>query len=270
MKKTKALQPQVARIAVPSLPAGMEGARFLLLSDLHMHGPAPVFDELLSFARAATPNCILCCGDVIDEGTRDVGVLRPFFAALRQVAPVVAVNGNNDAQPRLVAALRGVYAACGVTLLEDDERLFCVGGGAVRLVGMQDPAFYAKRLHIERPGLTELEARMRGIRPFWTAGEEGACALIVLVHRPELAESFLWMHPALIVAGHAHGGQMRAFGRGLYAPGQGIFPRYTSGVYRLGEAQLAVCRGIGNHAFVPRVNNPPHAMLLWLSACRGE
>ena len=28
--------------------------------------------------------------------------------------------------------------------------------------------------------------------------------------------------------------------------------------------------GCGNHAFVPRVNNPPHAMLLWLSACRGE
>ena len=157
------------------------------------------------------------------RGTRDVGVLRPFFAALRQVAPVVAVNGNNDAQPRLVAALRGVYAACGVTLLEDRRAAFLCGRGQRALIGMQDPTFYARKLHIKRPEPTELEARMRGVRPFWTPGEEGACALIVLVHRPELASNFLWMKPALIACGHAHGGQMRAFGRGAVCAGTRLF-----------------------------------------------
>ena len=32
--------------------------------------------------------------------------------------------------------------------------------------------------------------------------------------------------------------------------------------------KLVVCRGIGNHAPVPRVNNPPHAVLVLLT--RGE
>ena len=88
---------------------------------------------------------------------------------------------------------------------------------------------------------------------------------VLMCHKPEHYIKYLRSRTMdLVVAGHAHGGQFRAFGRGLYAPGQGIFPRYTSGLYDLDGAKLAVCRGLGNHAFVPRINNPPHMMLLIL------
>jgi predicted MPP superfamily phosphohydrolase len=42
-------------------------------------------------------------------------------------------------------------------------------------------------------------------------------------------------------------------GRGLYAPGQGIFPKYTSGIH----ANMIISRGLSNTAgFIPRLFNP--------------
>lgn len=57
----------------------------------------------------------------------------------------------------------------------------------------------------------------------------------------------------LILSGHAHGGQIRLFGYGLYAPHQGVFPKYTSGVY---DNRLVVSRGLGNIKPIPRIGNP--------------
>lgn len=268
MNKNNVVELQTAQIAVPTLTPELDGLRLFLLSDLHMHAPHPIYDALVSGARAAKPNLILCCGDVIDEKTHDPEVLRPVFRALRGIAPIVAVNGNNDARPRHAGTLRRIYADEDVTLLENDERRFVIGESAVRVVGMQTPEFYAKGLHKYGPAVTELEARIRGALPRECAQNDGECAAIVLTHRPETAADCLWLKPDLICAGHAHGGQIRLFGRGLFAPGQGFFPKYTGGVYDFYGAKLAVCRGVGNHALIPRINNSPHAMVL--SLCCAE
>ena len=64
---------------------------------------------------------------------------------------------------------------------------------------------------------------------------------------------------SLVLSGHAHGGQVRLFGRGLYAPGQGLLPRYTEGVH---FRRLAVSRGLSNTQLVPRLFNPPEIVYL--------
>ena len=63
----------------------------------------------------------------------------------------------------------------------------------------------------------------------------------------------------IICAGHAHGGQIRLFGHGLYAPGQGFFPRYTSGVH---DGRFVISRGLTNHSFPPRILNRPELVIL--------
>ena len=76
---------------------------------------------------------------------------------------------------------------------------------------------------------------------------------ILLCHHPEYYEDHIRLYNIdLILSGHAHGGQWRFFGRGVYAPGQGILPKYTSGLY---EERLLVGRGLGNHHIIPRINN---------------
>ena len=65
----------------------------------------------------------------------------------------------------------------------------------------------------------------------------------------------------LILAGHAHGGQIRLFGHGLYAYGQGLFPKYTKGIY---DGKLIVSAGLANTSRFPRINNPPEIVFLTL------
>lgn len=256
---------QAIPVALPGLPAAMEGQRFFVLSDLHMHAPGPLYDGAVSAARAAKPHLIFLCGDLIDEHTPDVAILEPVFTALRAVAPVVAVNGNNDAQPGLTDALHALYRKCDITLLENEAREYTLDGESIQIIGAQDPEFYKVFPQEGEVKQTEPELRLRGLLP----PDGGERVNIVLVHRPERAKEMAPLKPQLMISGHAHGGQMRLFGQGMYAPGQGILPRYTSGLYELKDGErLVVCRGLGNHAPVPRVNNPPHAVLILLT--RGE
>lgn len=78
---------------------------------------------------------------------------------------------------------------------------------------------------------------------------------ILLCHHPEYYPLYLKDRPIdMILSGHAHGGQIRLFGRGLYAPGQGILPKYTSGIH---DGRFIVSRGLANTAKpIPRLFNP--------------
>jgi hypothetical protein len=63
----------------------------------------------------------------------------------------------------------------------------------------------------------------------------------------------------LTVSGHAHGGQWSLFGRGLFAPDQGLFPKYTRGVH---EGRLVVSRGLSNSIRLPRIFTPTELLYL--------
>ena len=86
------------------------------------------------------------------------------------------------------------------------------------------------------------------------------CPKILLCHHPEYYEKYLKSRNIdVILSGHAHGGQIRLFGRGLYAPGQGILPSRAGGLY---DGRLAVGRGLANTAFVPRFFNPREIVIV--------
>lgn len=89
---------------------------------------------------------------------------------------------------------------------------------------------------------------------------------LLLCHHPEYFEPHVQQHDIdLTLSGHAHGGQVRIFGRGLFAPGQGILPKLTSGWYF--DQRLLVSRGLTNSAGAPRINDPCELILLHL---KGE
>lgn len=69
----------------------------------------------------------------------------------------------------------------------------------------------------------------------------------------------------LVFSGHAHGGQFRVpIIKGLYAPHQGVLPKYTEGVYTMGSTQLHVSRGLGNSRFPYRLFNHPEIIKVTL------
>ncbi|MEA5146517.1 MAG: serine/threonine protein phosphatase, partial [Candidatus Limiplasma sp.] len=77
---------------------------------------------------------------------------------------------------------------------------------------------------------------------------------ILMSHRPEDYYRYLQNAPVdLILAGHAHGGQIRIAGQGLYAPGQGILPKLTHGLV---DGRMVISAGATNAVPVPRWGNP--------------
>ena len=73
----------------------------------------------------------------------------------------------------------------------------------------------------------------------------------------------------LVLSGHAHGGQFRLpLIGGLFAPGQGIFPKYDAGLYTVGCTNMVVSRGVGNSLFPFRVNHRPEVVVVRMATCR--
>ena len=89
---------------------------------------------------------------------------------------------------------------------------------------------------------------------------------LLMSHRPwrmEYYEPF-----DLTVCGHAHGGQIRLFGQGLWAPNQGFLPEYTSGFYDIGESRMFVSRGLAKNA-LPRLFNRPELAIVEIKAAEN-
>ena len=85
---------------------------------------------------------------------------------------------------------------------------------------------------------------------------------VLMCHKPEDYFKHVRGHEIdLVVAGHAHGGQIRIGGRGLYAPGQGLFPKYTHGVI---DERLIISAGASNPAKMPRWGNPCEILMITL------
>ena len=77
---------------------------------------------------------------------------------------------------------------------------------------------------------------------------------ILICHHPEYYDKYLINKKIdLILSGHAHGGQIRIGNQGIYAPGQGIFPKYTNGIV---DGKMLISRGLSNtKPWIPRLFN---------------
>ena len=85
---------------------------------------------------------------------------------------------------------------------------------------------------------------------------------VLLCHKPEHYIKYLRTRALdLVVAGHAHGGQIRVAGRGVFSPGQGLFPRYTYGVV---DGRMVISAGAGNPVHLPRWGNPCEVLRITL------
>ena len=248
-----------------------------LLSDLHGKDGR----EALQILRRRRPSLIAVTGDLFlgyktKEGD-DLADLQPavlpFIRGCAELAPTYISLGNHEwtASPADYQALK----SAGAVLLDNewtrDQETGLLMGGLTSAMVMDYRRFRRKHApdipypddmrHID--GLI-LHPSTRWLRAF----EEQEGYKILLCHHPEywsLRTPMLKNHPIdLVLSGHAHGGQIRLFGRGLYSPGQGILPRYTGGVFRGPHGSLVISRGLSNTAPrpIPRLFNPREVVMI--------
>ncbi len=225
---------------------GLSPCRIVIASDLH----GEYRPELPNKIRAESPDLILIPGDLMDdEQLQDADSYGyDFLKACAQIAPTFYSVGNHEIacyhkgnpwrHPTPIpipGEIKERIAQTGATLLDNEFVRFddiCVCGMTSGING-----------HKNEPDekLLDKFAIQSGFR-------------ILLCHHPEYFVPYIQKTDIeLTVCGHAHGGQWRIFGRGVYAPGQGIFPKYTAGVI---DGRCVISRGLGNHTHIPRFFNP--------------
>ena len=238
---------------------GAEPICAALVSDTH----GRIIDDLAEAAAEAAPDLILVPGDAIENkrpGHPD-GVR--MLARLAAVAPVFFSAGNHERA--LSRDQTDGLAEAGIHCVDLSTERFSVRGTQLCIGGVPSASYE----NGERCGTSLAELlftpRARAVLPQKTVdyiaefSAEGGAKLL-LCHHPEYYRRYLRdCDTGIICAGHAHGGQIRLFGHGLYAPGQGFFPRYTSGVH---DGRFVISRGLTNHSFPPRIFNRPELVIL--------
>ena len=236
---------ELHRITVQSagLPTAFDGARIAHVSDLHNASFGEDNQTLLQLLRQSQPDIIAITGDLLDSRRTDVETAARFVEQAVQIAPVYYVTGNHESRiPQAFAQLEERMAAAGAQILRNQSLYWEREGQRVQLIGLDDPSFLVQE--------SQLEDHLHSL-------QNEDCYQILLSHRPELFDVYAAAGVDLSLTGHAHGGQFRLPLIGpLYSPAQGVFPKYTSGIYHRGASAMAVSRGLGNSVFPIRIGNP--------------
>lgn len=226
--------------------------RIAFISDLHncIYGgrdQSALMDELDRIA----PDIVIFGGDVIDGWFYTKNAL----TAMRKAAamyPCYYTPGNHEFMHDDIGDFFENVRETGVQMLMGERAELSINGSSIRLYGAVDPTYK----HQLADCLNDLD---------------GDHYNILIAHKPEYMDDYLGTGNTrfdLVLSGHAHGGQWRIpklLDQGLYAPGQGLFPERTCGMYEYGDSVQIISRGLAKPLrmiFIPRIFNRPELSVI--------
>lgn len=246
---------QVNEITIKSdaLPDDFVGYKIAQVSDLHNAEFGDNNERLLSALKDASPDIIVITGDVVDSRKTNVQIARDFVNKASEIAPVYYITGNHEARVEAEDEIDYVELNSNVTVLHNKDIFLNKGDSVIQLIGVDDPDYKAVK---------DSTAYMNKRLNKYCNNEYFK---ILLSHRPELYNVYVENNMDIVFSGHAHGGQFRLpFIGGLFAPHQGLFPKYDSGVYTTDNTNMIVSRGLGDSIIPLRINNPPELVVVTL------
>lgn len=250
-----------AEVYLSDLPAGMDGATALFLSDFNLRSAsdARACERLMKKLSQTEPDLLLLGGDYSAPGLLDLlngadggdaAAARAFISSLSGFeAPLgkYAVLGERDD-----TSLAGIFSEAGIECLIDAPAVLERNGGRVVLAGLSDASL--------------------GQAPYGQIGRSYAAddCVLVLAHNPaayvdirvnEARSGGAWAD--LVLCGHTLGGQIRLFGRTLrsYPP---EVVRCIGGWYYIDDLPMLVTTGVGCEGAALRLGTQSEAWLLTL------
>ena len=166
------------------------------------------------------------------------------------------VTGNHEIATNDSERIKEALSELNVHVLSDDVAIVThPEGDKIAIGGIEDPL--ASHLDDEQA----IEKSI--INAFAEIPED--MFKILLSHRPEQLDVYAANEIDITFSGHAHGGQFRIPGvGGLISPGQGFFPKLTSGIHEKDGSRLIISRGLGNSLFPIRIFNKPEIVVVTL------
>ena len=248
-------------VELPGLNHAFDGMRIVQLSDIHLDDfTEPFFlRHVVTVVNQLQPEAVFLTGDFVSEGfvSRNYSVEAAWLCGsiLSELdcKDRYAVMGNHDigvGAEKVTAALR----ENGTAVLRNSFMPIERGGARFWLAGVDDP------VSGEPDPDKTIPAPIRNL-----AHEP----VVLLCHAPDYADTLRGLPSgqaaSLVLSGHTHGGQVRLPLLGaMELPPMGH--KYVKGLFRLGNMQLYVNRGIGTIGVPFRLNCPPEITVLTLRA----
>ena len=229
--------------------------RIVVIADLHSTIYGNNQKPLVSLISKQSPDIIILAGDIIDAHRSFEG-MDLLLNGIKNLAPIYYVTGNNEYTSGKVNEIESIVKSYGVTILDDNYQLITEKGTPLLIAGINDPdkKQFVDASYNQKNAMDAAFSKIKNIKAY----------KILVAHRPEKIDLYRTYGFDLILSGHAHGGQVRIplLLNGLYAPNQGLFPKYVGGLYNFGKTNFIISRGLSFFPLIPRFFDPPEIAVI--------
>lgn len=232
--------------------------RLAVIADLHQtrYGePEEEQDAFIQILRDHRPDAVCLVGDLLDGGA-DEEPAWELMERLNMEFDCYYVTGNHEFWSGRAEEYIARIEDIGIPVLRGEGVIDLARSGMTRIgiFGVDDPDGLSGEAW--QMQLDECRRQREAAKDF-----PDDIYSILLTHRPERVDAYEGFD--LVLAGHAHGGQVRIPGlmNGLFAPNQGLFPQYAGGKYVVSGGRMIVSRGLARNK-LPRIFNRPEVVIV--------
>ncbi len=216
-------------LEIARLPPQLDGLSLVHLTDLHLSGRVSqdYFHEAVRIVNAWRPDLVLVTGDICEKA-RFIPWVEEILGPIESRLGKFFVLGNHDIRTHDVPRLRSALAGIGFTDLSGVWDSRSVDGARIVLGGDERPWLGApldpRQAPPRRPDTPELR--------------------LVLLHTPDRLSVARDADADLVLAGHTHGGQIRAPWIGAIVCPSWYGMRYDAGLFHIPPTTMYVGRGL--------------------------
>lgn len=233
-------------LSFKDLPAGFDGYRIALLSDMHIetYGSAPeCVERIVDEVNGRRPDMICFVGDLVNSSPRELDGFMDILPKMKAKDGVFSIMGNHDyctyaryldenGKLKAVRELQARQRGFGWQMLNNENRIIRHNGDSILLAGVENSS---------RPPFPDYGDLPKALS---TDGKDSLFT-VLLSHDPThwrrsvLPETDVQLQ----LSGHTHSTQFKIFG---WTPASIIYKEYA-GLYEEGGRKLFVCTGTGGN-----------------------
>lgn len=241
------------------LPIEFNKFKIVHLSDFHSYDFGKNNIKVIEKINDENPDIIVMTGDMVNKYDNNFDRFLKLSENLSKSYRMYYIVGNHEKRLRdyHLNFIIEKLSQFNIKILNDEKIIIKRKNTFINIYGIDIPlSFYKIR---NRP--SNIEDAVGSVLKRCKEKEYN----ILLAHNPLYFEIYSKFSVDLTLSGHVHGGMVRLpFVGGVLSPERKLFPKYSSGVYKVNNKELIVSRGLGHSKPGMRLFNMPEIVSITL------
>lgn len=219
-----------------------DNLKIIQLSDLHKKTFGKGNIRLVNIVKKENPDILVFTGDLVSRNQTDFTNIENLIQEVCKITKVYYILGNHelDMNKSTCKALCNHLQSYGAILLDNQGIRVSKN---TKLWGLTIPL---KCYHNGNHGYKNLYHYLTSDLQNTLQVPNSQDFNILLAHNPFFFESYSSWGADLTLCGHVHGGIVRLpLLNGILSPERKLFPKYSGGLYSIGNNNMIVSRGLG-------------------------